>query len=101
LGTSVPTLPPLLVTKPLPQLRWFGLESMDVPQFMLDDMEERARWERIEGETQWACPQLKSMRETLSSELELAQGTLEVLGKVVLPLGRVSLLVVGSDIESP
>jgi hypothetical protein len=54
-GKSTPTLPPLLVTEPLPHLKWFGRESSDLPQFMLDDMVERAQWERIEGETQRAC----------------------------------------------
>jgi hypothetical protein len=59
-----------------------------MPQFILDELEECARWEKIEGETRWACAHLKHVRETLSLGLELAHVTLQALGKAVLLLGR-------------
>jgi hypothetical protein len=90
---TTPTPPPHLVAKLLPLLSWFGPESLDVPQFMLDVLDDCAWWDRIEGETRRAYAQLKSVREIVSSRLELAQGALEVLGKGLFPHGRVSFLV--------
>jgi hypothetical protein len=84
---AILTLSPLLVAKPLALLSLFGPESLDFPQFMLYEMEERTQWERIEAETQWACAQLESVRNNISSGLESIQGTLEALGKGVVPLG--------------
>jgi hypothetical protein len=72
---------------------WSQPLTSGVPLFALDDMEEHVWWERIEGEIQRACAQLTSVRETLSSGMELEQGFLEALGKGVLPFSGVSLLV--------
>jgi hypothetical protein len=43
-------------------LKWFGPESLDVPQFMLDELEEGTQWEKIEGETHQASTGLVSVR---------------------------------------
>jgi hypothetical protein len=45
------TSSPLFITKPLASLKWFSPEPPDIPQFMLDKLEELTRWEKAEGET--------------------------------------------------
>jgi hypothetical protein len=66
-------------------LKWFSPESSDIPQFMLDELEEGTEWEKIEGETHRASAQLVLVRGPFSSELEEALGALEALGKGVDP----------------
>jgi hypothetical protein len=52
---------------------------------MLDEMEEGTEWEKIKGETRRASAQLVLVRGPLSSKLEEVLGSLEALGKGVVP----------------
>jgi hypothetical protein len=93
---AVPTSSPLLIGVLPGPLKWFDPKSPNIRQFMLDKLEECTRWEKIEGETRWTSARLESMIGPLSSRMVSMLSALQTLGKGVVPLGRVSFMVLFS-----